>query len=393
MVAATFPNLSFEDPPGTGPTLLSGNPEPYALNDGDILEVTIAGISESVVFLTTDFQDISAATADEVAALLALRVEDLGATNDGGFVRLTSLITGEDVTLEVEASSTANLALGFAAGSVTGETFAGGPPNGWTVTTDTDSVNERASFADENSRPEEIFDGNDSWAIVTISDTFGQALFDLLFTPTPFETFTNWATTGFLTTFVAEAASFDTINVTFEDFEDEWGLPTYFEFLPVNLITGINPEDFESGWGTFFFGTWTFPIDAALEQAEWRGGIDTFEDFENVSPHAFVAEVTSSTAGFYTVFISGRPYTYEANGVVLPSVIASNLASAIDGGEPRVFASSSGSEIFIGPDPNDAFQAFPFVVTATGPGISVNETRDLPAYNTEWVAQDRNPDF
>ena len=51
MVAATFPNLSFENPPGTGPTLVNTSAEPYALIDGDLLNITFAGETLNVVFL------------------------------------------------------------------------------------------------------------------------------------------------------------------------------------------------------------------------------------------------------------------------------------------------------------------------------------------------------
>jgi hypothetical protein len=135
MVAATFPNLSFENPPGTGPTVLSGSAEPYAFADGALFEFTFAGITEAVVFLTTDFVDIGAATADEVAALIEARVDDIGAANDGGFVRLTSQLTGEDIEIDI-LGGTANAALNFPL----------------------DSVNEWAEWADENGRPEEVFE-------------------------------------------------------------------------------------------------------------------------------------------------------------------------------------------------------------------------------------------
>lgn len=383
MVAATFPNLSFENPPGTGPTLVSTLAEPYAFQDGDTLEISFAGETSVVVFLSTDFSDIAAATADEVAALLELRVDDLGVSNDAGFVRLTSLLTGEDVTLEV-VSGTANVQLGFAAGAVTGETYAGGPPDGWTVSTDADSVTEFAEWSDENGRPEEFFDV-DGWLALVVTGTFTDALFDVLIVPTPFETFTAWSTTGLLTSISSVSATFG--QGLEEDFETLWGSPVYFVFLPVHLQDGaVNPETFETGWLNGSVG-------AVGPDADFAGATATVEDFENVDITWYTMTLTTAlVAGRWTIKINGVSHFYDALGGDDIVDVASGLQAAVDSGSVTVIISQLFFVLSISPVDTDTDIAIS-VDSPSGTAFDLIPAADNPSYVTRWVGQDTNPDF
>lgn len=382
MVAATFPNLSFENPPGTGPTILNTLAEPYELAEDMTLEISLAGASTLVVFLAADFVDIAAATAAEVGAVLEAQVDDLGANDDGSFLRLTSLLTGEDVGLEVVGGS-ANVVLAFPAGAVSGETYAGGPPNGWAVSGETDSVTEWADFADENGRPEEIFDG-DEWIAFVLLGTYSSAIFDLLLIPAPFESFSGWSTTGYLESFASAQASFaDGLS---EGFEIGWGTPLYFAFTPANLLAAsVNPEDFETGWGQGGAATFSGPADFA-------GATKTAEDFEDMVPQWYVLVAVTAASGRWKIEIDGVTHYYDATGGDTESDIASGLATAVSTGSVRADAGSLGPIVSIWPvNPNldIAVSAAP----ATGGELDLVLAKDYPLLAEEWVGQDVNPDF
>lgn len=385
MTAATFPNLSFENPPGTGPTLVSGNAEPYALADGDILTIDFAGIETDVVFLAADFADIAAATADEVAALLELRVDDLGAADDGGFVRLTSQLTGDDVTLQV-VDGAANLALGFSTTAVTGVTYAGGPPDGWTVATEVDSVYEWAEFPDENGMPEETF-SNEGWGTLTFVGGFSDAYFDLAFVPAPFETFTTWSSAGLLTAFVGEEAAFGTVG-TREGFETEWGTPLYFAFQDGFLVQAAdNPNDFETGWGNGSVG-------AVGSNTTFANGTKTAEDFEDVVDQWYMLTVVTAADGEWRTQVFGTTYVYTATGSASETTIATGIAAALDN-DPRVTATALANVVFIWPTNGDQLSAL--VPTATsypnGAEVDLVPAREHSTMLDNWVGQDQLQDF
>lgn len=384
MVAATFPNLSYENPPGTGPTLLSGSVEPFALANGDLLQLTFAGLTINVVFLTADFADISAATAAEVSAVIEAQVDSLGAADDGGAVRLTSLLTGEDIELEVAASG-ANAVLGFSTTAVNGETYAGGPPNGWTLVDEVDSVTEWADFTDENGRPEEIFD-LEGWSVLSISDAFEDAIFDAALLPAPFETFTGWSTTGLLTSIVGVAAEFNTVAglSVFESFEDSWGSPLYFEFLPTRLIPAVdNPETFETGWGQG--GAVTY------ETAMFSNSLLDHEPFEPFNAVTHVVTVTTAANGVWEIEINGEVFPYTSSGSEPIADICIGLA-AVAAGSAVANATAFPTTVNVSPvNANDEL-----TVSARAPsGGAVNTvlaTESTPFVAT-WVGQDFNPDF
>lgn len=381
MVAASFPNLSFENPPGTGPTLVSTVAEPFALVDGTSLTVTFAGATTSVVFLESDFADITAATAVEVGALLTLRIDDLTADDDGGFVRLISDLTGEDVSLQVQAGGVNDVLL-FSTLEVTGQTYAGGPPNGWSVTTDNYLVNEHAEFADENGRPEETFDIG-GWATVTITQTLAAAIFDTAFIPTPFETFTNWAPTGVLTDVPTEQATFDSGATLFEDFEDEWGSPTYFEFLAVHLDVQF-AEDFETGWNqgaSALSGPETFEND----------GGNLFESFEGFLPQTINIEIVTASGGDWLVYVNGVAHRVTMGMGASEDLTATDIASMIDGIN-GLNALGVFENVQITPDDYDA--AWVVSVNPPAGGVAnVQDVKDLDTSFDNWTGNDFNPDF
>lgn len=142
------------------PRLVSGNAQPFALDNGYVLNIEVDGRDEQtftfaatagartgnqagpynltnnwhldiqvdggatqvVTFQTTDFGNIAAATLTEVIALINGDTTGLTASASGGFLRLTSDTTGTASEIEVMNTSTAGLltALGHTAGSTTG---------------------------------------------------------------------------------------------------------------------------------------------------------------------------------------------------------------------------------------------------------------------------------
>ena len=380
MVAASFPNLSLENPPGTGPTLVSGAEEPFSITDGGVLSLEFAGVTETVVFLASDFVDISAATAQEVADLITLRVDDLVASDDGGYVRLNSEITGEDVSLRVLANGV-NAELSFSTVEVTGETYAGGAPNGWAVTTDTYLVNEHAEFSDENGRPEEVFDAA-GWGAAFTPDTEA-ALFDLDTIPDPVESFDGWAPTGVLTSVPTVQGQFDSGPVqNFEDFEEGWGAPLYAAFLPVHLEDGLT-ESFETGWNQ--------GAGALSGAATFDDGLEAHEDFDNYIPYTIIAEVVRAVGGDWFVTVNGTTYYTTMGGGESEDATATAIASLIDGHQ-GVSAVGVLHTILVTPDDYDA----PLVITIappTGGAADVSAAKDYPDSSENWTGNDFNPDF
>lgn len=70
---------------------IATNPSPYALSDGDTLQIEIdGGATIDVTFSTADFGDIAAATADEVAAVITATLADGEALSRFGLVEVYS---------------------------------------------------------------------------------------------------------------------------------------------------------------------------------------------------------------------------------------------------------------------------------------------------------------
>lgn len=89
--------------------------EPYALADGDTLEVKVdgAGVPQVVTFVAADFGNIAAALASEVAAKLNAVMAGAAADVDGGAIRLVSAsIVAATTAIEV-TGGTARDKLGF----------------------------------------------------------------------------------------------------------------------------------------------------------------------------------------------------------------------------------------------------------------------------------------
>lgn len=89
--------------------------EPYALADGDTLELKVDGAAapQVVTFKAADFGDIAAALASEVAAKLNAVIAGAAADVDGGAVRLVSASTVADATAVEVTGGTARGKLGF----------------------------------------------------------------------------------------------------------------------------------------------------------------------------------------------------------------------------------------------------------------------------------------
>lgn len=93
--------------------LTSGNAEPYALSDGDTLQIQIdGGILQTITFLAGDFVDIANATASEVADVIEANLDDGGAIDAAGSVRISSDLEGTGSSMQI-VGGTGNTALGF----------------------------------------------------------------------------------------------------------------------------------------------------------------------------------------------------------------------------------------------------------------------------------------
>jgi hypothetical protein len=88
--------------------------EPYALADGDVLEVKVDGGAPQVVtFAAADFGNIAAALASEVAAKLNAVIAGAVADDDGGAIRIVSgSVVAATTAIEV-MGGTARSKLGF----------------------------------------------------------------------------------------------------------------------------------------------------------------------------------------------------------------------------------------------------------------------------------------
>lgn len=100
---------------GTPAVALALAAEPYALNAGDDLVLTVNGTSFTAVMHSTDMVAPGAATAAEVAARITLDITDVVAVDDGGVVRLTTGLRGAGASIAV-ASGDMMLPLGWAPG-------------------------------------------------------------------------------------------------------------------------------------------------------------------------------------------------------------------------------------------------------------------------------------
>ena len=85
---------------------------PFALVDGATLDVRVDGVLQSVVFHATDFVDITAATAGELAAALNVQLTDARAGTDTGRVFLDTDAMGRAASIEI-VGGTATASLGF----------------------------------------------------------------------------------------------------------------------------------------------------------------------------------------------------------------------------------------------------------------------------------------
>jgi hypothetical protein len=99
----------------------SGNTENFALTDSDVLNVKIdGGVTQSIVFVATEFVDITQATANEVAKFIEANLAGGNAVVDVGRILMRSDVLGDASSIEV-TGGTANVALAFDTDLHTGE--------------------------------------------------------------------------------------------------------------------------------------------------------------------------------------------------------------------------------------------------------------------------------
>lgn len=106
-------------------TVAAGSSEPYALSNGQTLTVAVdGGGPQTVTFLAVDFDDISQATAAEVAAILNGGSGLTGATADGsgGTLSISTDTYGSGGSIQV-TGGTANAVLGFSTSAVPGTDY------------------------------------------------------------------------------------------------------------------------------------------------------------------------------------------------------------------------------------------------------------------------------
>lgn len=88
---------------------------PYALTDGDTLEVVVddGATPQTITFSASDFADIDSALATDVAAAIQARLEGASADVDADGVRLASRTEGADKSVVRVVGGTARSKLGF----------------------------------------------------------------------------------------------------------------------------------------------------------------------------------------------------------------------------------------------------------------------------------------
>lgn len=100
--------------------LTAGTTETYALSDGLTLTVKVdGGAVQTATFNTADFAAIGAATAAEVAAVIATDIVGASCSDEGGAPRIESDTAGSGSSIEV-TGGTANGILGFSTSIVKG---------------------------------------------------------------------------------------------------------------------------------------------------------------------------------------------------------------------------------------------------------------------------------
>ena len=104
------PNPDDADAFGSGTATISSGAGPFALNVNDTLTVSVdGGATQTITFVASDFADITHATAEEVATAVNARLTGLNAAASDGRLVLKSNTSGAGGSLQVTASSNANL--------------------------------------------------------------------------------------------------------------------------------------------------------------------------------------------------------------------------------------------------------------------------------------------
>jgi hypothetical protein len=112
--------LTNKDVSDTPASITSGNPETYALVDGQTLIVEVdGGAPQIATFNIADFGDINNATAAEIAAVILTDILGVTAADVAGSVVITSATAGLLSSVQV-TGGTANAALGFSTSLIVG---------------------------------------------------------------------------------------------------------------------------------------------------------------------------------------------------------------------------------------------------------------------------------
>jgi flagellar hook-associated protein 1 FlgK len=134
---------------GASGALTSAGHEPFQIVPGSTLQIAVdGGTPQTIVFNSSQFADITKATAGEVAAAIQSQLSGAKAVAQHGFVALVSSTTGSTSTMQVMPSGTANGVFGFStvvdAGSATAAdaeisgTYSGSANDAWTFKPDSD---------------------------------------------------------------------------------------------------------------------------------------------------------------------------------------------------------------------------------------------------------------
>lgn len=100
----------------------TGNTAPFVLADGQTLTIRIdSGPEQTIAFLASEFANIAAATATEIAAVINAKIAGARATVSAGGTRVTIASDRRGTSSAIDVTGgTANAALGFVTGEVTG---------------------------------------------------------------------------------------------------------------------------------------------------------------------------------------------------------------------------------------------------------------------------------
>lgn len=376
----SFENTSFELPDGTPPELFSAGVEPFVVLEGDLIEVTLiadGGLSvlDRYVATSSDFADMSAATASELSAAMDIAFTSVVATDVGPRLRLRSTYNGARSSLQVTSSGGLQTALAFPTTAAVGVTYPG-TAQGWLITS-ASSYWETGGFT--------------SYDIGTPVETFeidwGQteSEYDVVFSDT-FES--GWVSISVGT--ATSAALFGGV-LQYDSFESGWGILTPATPLAYQVAAfGSDAFDsFEEDWNTITVGS-------TFSAGTFDDGGESAEDFEEVTGATHVVELGENPEdGLYRVLIDGTVYTATAATDTHTAVLA-DLRTRINANTQMTASSTTttASSVYFTLRPNEprpGVVPVVFVESPTGSSLSVVLATDSPYLADLWVGQHANP--